>query len=321
MSALGPWTGVVDDVLLRMTNATGQIARRHADYQRGVSAVLGRAAGLERDDANLATEILQESRPQPGARGVVLPSGRFPAYTPSAAEAHVASRRLVVDHELTNALRSGVNGTFVTRDTDGVLYIYKPFIDENYLDFNWLPHVPGQLGIREVAGYRVFELMGSHRMPPTALVNGPYGRGAAQLYVPMKASKDWFRYPKKQQAEAAMGHFLASNADGHPGNYRPRYNGTTSQHPADDLIVYDLGFTFPESPDHLRGSRPADFKSDFVRNWAGQEFPSTVLEPTQAITREQFGSALEDLQLSDNAIDHALRRLDYVKANDTIYKA
>ncbi|MEV3959887.1 hypothetical protein AB0M34_03160 [Nocardia sp. NPDC050193] len=330
MSNLGPWHGITADLAHRLIRATGDIARRNADLQREVRRGLDGAAGIGRDDIQLATGFLfTEPRVLPGARGAIPPSGRFPPYTPSAAETHVASRHLVVDFELTRALHgqlederiSSVTGALITRDPDGVLYMYKPFVSETFLNFNWLPHQAGQLGIREVAGFRVFELMGASRVPPTALVDGPMGPGVAQLYVPMKPSKNWSRYPEEHQAQAAMGHFIAGAADGHPGNYRPLYNGTLAHRNSDDLVVYDLGHTFPESPDHLRGGQGVDFKSDFIRNWSGREFPAPVLEPTQAITRDQMGSALEDLSLSDNAIDGALFRLDYVKTNDTIYRA
>ncbi|MEV6431350.1 hypothetical protein [Nocardia sp. NPDC051463] len=328
MNNLGPWNQVADDVALRLTRATSTAAQQYVDWQREFSDRLSRTSrGLLEGDRAGSASFEERSLSRLGARGAIPPSGRFGPYTPSALELHVRSRRLSIDDELSNMLRPSANGVFITRDPDGVLYIYKPFHQEYYGDQNWLPHVDGQLAIREVAGYRVFELIDAPRVPPTALVDGPRGPGMAQLYVPLKRSKPESNYLETHRAQTAMGHFLVGNADGNEGNHRPRHNGNPAHHPDDDLVAYDLGYSFPESRDPLRGTGEEgeedgtefSFLSPFIRAWDGATFPQHVLDPVDALTPDRMGSALEDLKLGDSAIDGALERLAYVHRNHTIH--
>ncbi|MGW5383817.1 hypothetical protein [Nocardia sp. NPDC003963] len=321
MSGLGSWTGVKNDLTLRLRTATEEVAQQRARTNRGAASRL-REAARQHDD-NDRTLVLGFTDPAPpGARGAVSPSGRFSAYSPSATEAHVATRDLTIDWEMSSALPGSANGVYVARDATGILYVYKPARHEIFDGRDWIPPVPGQLALREVGGYRVSELMGSRLVPPTALVDGPMGPGSAKLYIPMKASKNWKLYRPEQQPEGAMVHFLVGNGDGHSGNCRPKLQGDNhAQHPADDLVLYDLAYTFPESPDFRRGPEGFSFRSDFHRNFAGKEFPHELLQRVGAITPDRMGSALEDLRFSDSAIDGALWRLSYVHRTGTIFFA
>ena len=79
----------------------------------------------------------------------------------------------------------------IVEESPGIADPGDPGDMEMYGGLNWIPHVPGQLARREVAGYRIFDALGAGaRVPPTALVTGPHGPGMAQLFVPMKASKN-----------------------------------------------------------------------------------------------------------------------------------
>ncbi|NUS91004.1 MAG: hypothetical protein HOQ36_01130 [Nocardia sp.] len=329
MSGLGPWAAVVDDVALRLERATGAAAAKYAHLQHGLGLGLRSSARDLMEGERVGSALFDErSLSRPGARGALAPSDRFGPFTQSPLERHVGTRRLTIDDEMSGMLRPTSNGVWITRDPDGALYIYKPSHQEFYGDNNWLPHENGQLAIREVAGYRVFERLAPARVPPTALVDGPRGPGMAQLYVPLKRGKSATAYLEVQRAETAMGHFLIGNADGSRGNFRPRHDGDLEHHPGDDLVVYDLGHSFPESPDPLRGSGEeyeedgTDFSlySPFIDEWAGEEFPRSVVDSADGITPDWMGSALEDLRFSDDAIDRALERLDYVHRNHTIYR-
>ncbi|WP_063061292.1 hypothetical protein [Nocardia sienata] len=320
MNALSPWRGITDETLLRLTNLAGRVSKFRSglirDYSYHLDVLIEELTTSDRD-----FELPMEWRSvaEPGARGAVPPSGRFPAYTPSRAEHHVATRRLVIDEELSETLPSSANGIYVTRDQDGVLYVYKPDDLEMYDGLNWLPHVSGQLARREVAGFRIFELLQAPRVPPTALVDGPRGPGMAQLFVPMKASKDVGRYPVLQQQQAAIGHFVAGSHDGNETNFRPAYDGNIESHrPDDDLVIFDLGQSGPESPDPRRGDQDFAIISPFIERWAGEQLDPDLLRTVRAIPPERLGSCLEDLRFSDSAIDNDLDRLEYVQRTGTV---
>lgn len=318
MSWPGRWTAVTDDVTLRLRTTAEEAARYRSRLKHDAAFRLREAARQhEHNDQTLSLGFTDPA--PPGARGAVAPSGRFPTYTPSTIEAHVAARDLTIDWEMTAALPGSANGVFVARDASRVLYVYKPARHEIFDGRDWIPPVPGQLAAGEVAAYRTFEMMDSHLVPPTALVNGPLGPGSAKLYLPMKASKSWKRYRKEQQAEAAMGHFLVGDGDAHSGNARPKLSGdSTEHHPDDDMVLYDLAYSCAESPDHRRGPEQFKYRSEFQKNWAGKEFPDDLLRRVGAITPDRMGSALEDARMSDNAIDHALWRLGYVHRTGTV---
>ncbi|WP_280421888.1 hypothetical protein [Nocardia carnea] len=321
MNPLQPWTGVVDDTLLRLTNVAGVVGRYRATLLRDYSSSLeGVAYDLTSVDRDFAIPFEWRSEARGDARGAVPPSGRFPPYTPSHAEQYISSRRLVIDEELSNTLPSSANGVFIARDAEGVFYIYKPDDMEMYGGLNWIPHAPGQLARREVAGYRIFDGLGAGmRVPPTALVTGPHGPGMAQLFVPMKASKDWHEYPKIHQQQTAVGHFVIGNLDENEANFRPKYDGHNEAHRADDeLVVFDLGHSIPETADPRRGGEDFVLGSPFVDHWAGEQLEPDVLGPVNAATREDMGSRVEDLALSDSAVDGVLERLAYVQRTGTV---
>jgi len=75
-------------------------------------------------------------------------------------------------------LEHASNNTLLV-EIDGIRYVYKPIEGERPLwDFP-----DGTLANREVAAYRVSELLGWALVPPTSLVDGPEGLGSLQLWV------------------------------------------------------------------------------------------------------------------------------------------
>ncbi|NKY36499.1 hypothetical protein HGA13_26015 [Nocardia speluncae] len=321
MNPLSPWTGVIDDTLLRLTNVAGVVGRYRAGLVRNYGGTLDQVAyDLTTADRDFVLPFEWRSEARADALGAVPPTGRFPPYSPSPAEQYLSTRRLVIDEELSNTLPSSANGVFIARDDDGLFYVYKPGDMEMYGGLNWIPHVPGQLARREVAGYRIFDALGAGaRVPPTALVTGPHGPGMAQLFVPLKASKNWHEYPKVHQQQTAVGHFVLGNLDENEANIRPEYDGRNEEHDADDnMVVFDLGHSIPETADPRRGGEDFALGSPFVDRWAGEELEQNVLGPVSAATRDRLGSPLEDLELSDSSIDGVLDRLAYVQSTGTV---
>ncbi|NUP25589.1 MAG: hypothetical protein HOQ44_02670 [Nocardia sp.] len=310
----------MDDAMLRMVITARAAARESARRYGDVTSTLTRVRNLRHDDRSVAAMIDQTNMDaQLGARGAVPPSGRFPPYTPSPAEQYVASRQLEIDYDLSNALPNSSNGVYVARDRDsGVLFIYKPFDEEKFGNIDWIPHTPGQLAIRDVLGYRVFEMMRAPLVPPTALVDGPFGPGSSQLYVPMKYSKYARDFPEEQGLQAAAGHSLIGNADGRTANFRPKHDGNDDASPNDELVLYDHSESFPEDADPRRGNKGFESYSAFARYYDGSDLPPSVLDPLKAITDDRIGSAAEDLKLSDNAIDRTLERLHELQSTGEI---
>ena len=176
METLGPWPQVVDDIVRRLSRTTGDVAEQRASRKREFSRSLHSAADTLQNSGRFQADPFElRSFAHPLASRAVPPRGRFGTYTPNPFELHVRSRQLSIDYELSHRLPFTTNGVFVTRDTEGILYIYKPFQHEIFYSTTWLPHTDGQLAIREVAGYRVFELIDAPLVPPTALVDGPLG--------------------------------------------------------------------------------------------------------------------------------------------------
>lgn len=96
----------------------------------------------------------------------------------------------------------GYSAVFRGTSADGVSSAYKPSYLESLSDrirrpqgyYEWKPlryGIPGgggALAQREVCAYRVDEALGFGRVPPTAIVDGPYGPGSSQLWVHSGAS-------------------------------------------------------------------------------------------------------------------------------------
>ncbi|RMB57755.1 SCO1664 family protein [Tessaracoccus antarcticus] len=76
-------------------------------------------------------------------------------------------------------LTEASNATFLTRDEDDQLWVYKPVAGEAPLwDF---PH--GTLSRREVAAHDLSEALGFHVVPRTVWHDGPAGEGSLQVWI------------------------------------------------------------------------------------------------------------------------------------------
>ncbi|WP_328402518.1 hypothetical protein [Nocardia sp. NBC_00403] len=310
---------IIDDVTLRLTDHLQDAARARAELIRGHSRTLdlGTRQLVDRDQLNANRLNWYESifTPQhpPGPNG-----RRFAPYTPSAAELEMRSRVLTDMDRLTDSLPESANGVYIMRSGHD-LQIYKPAAEETFGLRNWLPHKHGSLAIREVAGYRVFEMMGFPRVPPTALGGGPRGLGSKQQHMPLGRSKPASKFRREHQQQAAAGHFVIGASDAKRRNFQPLEHSDSRPSEEDDLVLYDLGHSIPERSHSSSGySHSFEIHSDFVNKWAGETLDDNVMAGVDRVTPDMLGSALEDLRLiyedgteirfSDDAINGVLGR-------------
>ncbi|MEU7633274.1 hypothetical protein AB0C34_25390 [Nocardia sp. NPDC049220] len=243
-------------------------------------------------------------------------SEEYPAYVPSAAERKMRERRLTREDELTDSIDPSTNYVYVMRSkifgrtTLDSLSIYKPASGERFGGRDWLPHRHGELAKREVGAFRMDQLFKFGRVPPTALTSGPHGPGMVQQFMEFKRGKREHEYDHVQQQQVAVLHYVIGNGDGHRANYRPDVG--------DNLVAFDHGYSFPETPDPTRGDRRHTLRSDFVILHAGKALDKDVLRAVDEVDQAQVRSALGDLQLDRSAIDGAVERLNMIKTHRMI---
>lgn len=180
-------------------------------------------------------------------------------------------------------------------------FFYKPYRGEKHLRVG-IPAEPGSLARREVAAYRLDQLLGFNRVPPTALIDGPYGMGSVQQWVRSTDGTEIVSYSKLQRQQMAVLDYVMANTDRHWDNYRTGPNG--------EVVAIDHGLAFPESPDPKAGIR-----SDFVKSFQGDTLDDDVLRAVDAVDPKELRAALEDLQLSEKSIKGALARLEEIRTN------
>lgn len=230
------------------------------------------------------------------------------SYTPPAGELEMRRRRLRDDDPLDEDLIFTSNTVrILPSDDTGKLNVYKPFSGESFGTRNWIAHEPGRLACREVAAYRIDQLFGFGRVPPTALIDGPDGPGSVQQFIELGRGKRWDEFDPIQQQQAAVLHYVIGNSDGHRSNYRPDLGG--------NLVSFDHGYSLPEIPDPARGSRDFILNSDFVTLHRGSTDPlhESVLLAVDAVCPEHISAALEDLDLPESAVRGAITRLEEIR--------
>ncbi|QWK12053.1 MAG: SCO1664 family protein [Thermoflexus hugenholtzii] len=166
----------------------------------------------------------------------------------------------------------GSNATFLVAVSDGErtgLAVYKPQRGEEPLwDF---PH--GTLCYREVAAYVVSEALGWGLVPPTVLrEQGPYGRGALQLYIDADPEENYFTFredPALQPVLMRLAAFdlITNNADRKAGHCLRDRNGR--------IWAIDHGICFHVEP-KLR---------TVIWDYRGQPIPEDILEEIRAFDR------------------------------------
>ncbi|MEU7765431.1 hypothetical protein AB0B25_09970 [Nocardia sp. NPDC049190] len=200
--------------------------------------------------------------------------------------------------------KEGWNETHKVISNSG-MSIYKPASGE-YLSNSmsiYFPQKSGEYAKREVAAYRVNELLGFDLVPPTAMVDGPKGLGSNQKFVPSRRAADTDKYDDLQMQQMAVLDYIIGNLDRLTRNYLVAPNG--------DLVAIDHGNSFPEK-------RGIGIRSVFVDKLRDQALDTKVLEHVDAVDPMLLRAALRDLELSDKAIDGAVERLNEIKSQRKI---
>lgn len=173
-----------------------------------------------------------------------------------------------------------------------------------------IPEGRGQLAAREVLTYRVDQMLGFGRVPPTAIVDGPegYGRGSIMDFVPSRDGRSITKYDRLQRHQMAVLDYIIGNTDRHAGNYR-----TVMSPEGPQIVAIDHGLTFPERPDPHFGIR-----SDFVTAHLNQALHPDVLAAVKQLHPDQLRSAAEDFDLSTEAVEGAVARLQEIQMHGKI---
>ncbi|MFI2229939.1 hypothetical protein [Nocardia testacea] len=241
-------------------------------------------------------------------------------------------------------LGGGTSSTFLADTPSGSRSVYKPAHLENLplIDFGGItrlrygiPVGRGHLAAREVSAYRLDEALGFGRVPPTGLVNGPFGPGSNQQWVisswshpgrilqrkardvpvneisftPRLMEELWEacqRYPRVQRDQIAVLDYVIGNTDRNVFNFRTDRHG--------GIVAIDNALSFPEEPDSRFGIR-----SDFVSRSLHTPFRPEVLDRVRSVDPEYLRAAWTDSGLSDKAIAGALARLQEIADNGAIH--
>jgi uncharacterized repeat protein (TIGR03843 family) len=178
------------------------------------------------------------------------------------------------------------NATFlveVTRKGASTLAVYKPQRGERPLwDF------PRGLYRREVAAYRLSELLGWALVPPTLEREGPYGPGSIQLFVDAEFEEHYFTLRERPEHRPALARLCAfdlitNNADRKSGHCLLGRDGR--------LYAIDNGLCFHAEPklrtvvwDFAGEPLPEDVRADASR-LAAQALPGPLAELLPAAER------------------------------------
>lgn len=202
--------------------------------------------------------------------------------------------------EVRGLLPGSSNYTFladVSNGQDQALVVYKPRQGEAPLwDF---PH--GTLCQRELAAYMVSEALGWGLVPPTTLRQGPYGKGAVQLFIAADFEQHYFTFRDEPlflvplQRIAAFD-LVVNNAD--------RKGGHTLVDRQGRIWAIDHGLCFHAQP-KLR---------TVIWEFAGQPLPEALGRDLSDLSRQlepgcPLYTTLRDL-LTDGELRSIKRRID-----------
>ncbi|MEV6073350.1 hypothetical protein AB0L82_42965 [Nocardia sp. NPDC052001] len=307
----GSITPILRDIADRVSRTLDLGIRSVArTYERTGGTAARGARTLDGVDSNSGHYLLEETRTmrQPNPM-------RTQNYVPSAAESAMAARRMTTTVEFTGDMRVAVEESstdvFKMRSTDGQLNIYKPMDGEGFSKGRPFEYTRGALTNREVAAYRVDEILGFGRIPPTARTAGPIAPdggqhmpGMIQQFVESRPSRELGAYPRNQQQQVGVVDYIIGAMDRHSGNFRTVDRGTHL-----DLVAIDHGRSFPHSDRPLY----VEIKSKFVAAHKGQQLEPDVLHAVQNVDTVRLRAALGDAGLHPNAINGAMARLEKVQ--------
>jgi hypothetical protein len=178
--------------------------------------------------------------------------------------------------------------------------IYKPISGERPLwDFQ-----SGTLAFRERAAYLISEAMGLDLVPLTILRDGPFGKGAFQLWIDIDESVDlalFFREVNENLRSVALFDAVINNTDRKIGHLLPAKSG--------HLYVCDHGVTFHEE-DKLR---------TVLWQWSGQPLNNGEIEKLRSLRAKVSELEIEELPqlLSTVEIESLVMRVDRLISEST----
>ncbi|WP_459549837.1 protein kinase family protein [Nocardia sp. X0981] len=239
-----------------------------------------------------------------------LPTPALPRrreYRPSAAESRMAARRMVAEVPFTGAMRAevarSISDVRKMRSADGQVNIYKP---TGGLDFE--PDSLERRSLqgftdREIAAYRLDEILGFGRIPPTARTNGPAGPGMIQQFVESLPGRRAQRYPRVQQQQVAVLDYIMGNRDRHSFNYRTVTVGGRPQ-----VVAIDHARSFS-----VGDPLTVDIRSPFVHAQRGKPFEPEILEALNRVDTHLLRTAFGEAGIQERAIDGAITRLENLR--------
>lgn len=170
-------------------------------------------------------------------------------------------------------------------------------------------HVGNPLWCREIAAYRLSEILHFHLVPPTGLVDLAGRIGLGRLYrAGMASGPEPSRMPQVQSEELAILDYIIGN--------RARGTEAYLSDSEGNLVAIDHASSFPST--HADPSDSHVISSDFVamcfRNSLTPELLTTVLR----VDPDTIRTKLADLDLPADAITGAVNRLTEIQAEGMI---
>lgn len=197
----------------------------------------------------------------------------------------------------------GVNAAFLVRFEEGGMGVYKPIEGEHAKVDRSIPQ--GELARREVAAFQVDRMFGFGLVPTTRLWKGPRGVGSLQEYVESAPhGRPAGEYQPPEQDRMAALDYIIGNTDRHRKNYLTAPGGR--------LVAIDHGYSFSEE------SSTDWIQSDFVLEALDRPLSPEVLARIRSVDPAEFGRTLRGSDLSQDAIDGALARLEEVRRHGMI---
>lgn len=185
------------------------------------------------------------------------------------------------------------------RAPDGSAAVYKPEDGEPQDLSSW---VGGSLWQREVAAYRIDQVIGYLLVPTTTEYRGEHGVGSLQEWMPHPGRR-MHDYDELDEQRLAVFDYLIGNGD-------RAYRNLVSQ-PDFRPAAIDNGLSFPSRPD-------ATIVSPFTHAYLSRPLDPAVVEPLRRLDLAAAGHLLWVTGLDETAVSGFLARADEVRTHGQI---